>query len=665
MEDLDSPERVKFYGPRDLASGWLAEQAVTLIQEYSSGREILSLDDALELYNALLFEEHSIIPNSLNQRELEALAQSARDSRKQVASFFSSCDAASFEDLLNEIDFQYAEDLILLLERHSVAQKVGSQALFDALMNARMPLAVMLSDRQFVKRHDRRLRGALLTEARNGELLVRVRMVKDSDPSYFLPLSFDDKDSQKLLSDYIESASPHLNYVQAIAEAKDNEGFGLTPKIRLKAKKRYEALTKELFADDKNTLTNDYYDCRIDPEQREPVLDRIDRDENGTAYARSFSEQYFLSATDPQRVLKNFAFVVGYLDGHGLLTMPSFKSQLGVLRRMFISGKDAYPTGNVFSYVDALTFQGTLFYSEFLRQNSVEVEDAVAWFFREHLVDQFGAVNFYYTASSPSSSFLERCRHIAAEMESLARQFTLHRDEGELDPELLRMTSAPRPWAEIPSLVDRKYLYRGSNRDCDQAIHLLFSDQSRLTYINKELRARSFVKLITENEVPYDSIHHYQKESVDWLISEGLVVVDSGVMEFAQPWQVLVLSDINSREAAAYGHYGADESAAALALAEKGWIVFSSTLLTSAEASYFNYFLNKSEFSDGPDLRNKYAHGTNADPGDVNAHRQSYVQLLRMLVSLVLKIGDDFQISVADRSPSSPEATQQLVEKAK
>ncbi len=646
MEDPALPERLKFYGPTDLANGWLAEQAVALIQDYASGRKIRSLDDVLELHNALAYEEHSIFPNSLGHEERDALARSARELRGTVASFFADFEASKLESLVRDFEYQYAEDLILLLERHGVANKVGDQALLDALMNARIPLAVMLSNRQFVKRHDRRLRDALLADAQHGELLVSMRLIKGSAPSYFLPASFSGQDSQRLLSAYIDSPFPHPNHVQAIAEAKDNDDFGLTPKIRLQAKKRYEALAKDLFADDKNTLMTTRYGFRIDPEQLEPVLDRVEHDENGTTHFRSFGEQYLLSSMEPQRMLRNFASVVGYLDRHGLLTMPSFKAQIGVLHSLFISGREAYPKGPAFEYLDALTLQGTLFYSEFLRQNGVEVEDAVAWFFREHLVDEFGATNFYYAPSSPNSSFLERCRHVAAEMESVARQFTLYCDEGELDPELLRMTSTPRPWAEIPSLVDRKYLRPGSNRDCDQALHLLFSDQSTLNYVSKEFRARSFVELVTENEVPYDAIHPYQKHAVDWLVSEGLVAVDSGVIEFAQPVQILVLSDINSLEAAAYGHYGPDESAAALALAEKGWLAFSSTLLTSAEASYFNYFLNKSEFSDGPDLRNKYAHGTNAGPGDEGAHRQSYVQLLRLLVSLVLKISDDFQVSL-------------------
>ncbi|AOY70789.1 hypothetical protein ARZXY2_1236 [Arthrobacter sp. ZXY-2] len=49
----------------------------------------------------------------------------------------------------------------------------------------------------------------------------------------------------------------------------------------------------------------------------------------------------------------------------------------------------------------------------------------------------------------------------------------------------------------------------------------------------------------------------------------------------------------------------------------------------------------------------------------MSAHRQSYVQLLRMLVSLVLKTGDDFQVSVAHRTPQLPEAAQLLLERNK
>lgn len=647
MEDSARHPRVKFYGPLDAANVWSSAEAVALIQEYSDCREIDSLDDVLELHNALAFEKNRILPRSFDQQELEKLESSARELRGQVASFFARLTTSNVTQVLGEFEYEYAEDLITLLERHNVAKKIGGQVLFEALVEAGIPLETMLSNRQFVIQHDRRLRDALIADPRNGELLVRQRMIKNSSNSYTFPSSFASRDSEQLLSAYIGSASPHPNYVQAIAEANDKEDFGLTPKIRLQAKKRHAELIQELFANEATTLMNNGYGVRIAPEQSQPVIECVDSDASGIMHIRSFGGQYLSSTLEPEQILSNLVTVVGYLDRQGLLSMPSFGAQIGALQVLFVTGKDSYPRRQAFMRMDALTAEGTHAYSNFLRRNGIEIEDSVSWFFRKYLVDQFGAQNFYYSASSPGSSFLERCRHISAEMESVSRQFTLYCAEDELDPELLRMTSSPKPWGEIPSLVEHKYVQRRTGSDCWRALDLLFSDQSGLIYINDGLRARSFVSLVIENQILYDALHHYQQERVDWMVSEGLVSINAGQIEFSNPDLIFVLGDIHYREAGAYGHYGAGRQAAALSLIEKGWLEFNPALLTSAEASYFNFFLNKSEFSDGPDLRNRYAHGTNADPEDVAAHKEAYILLLRLLLSLVLKINDDFQLMAA------------------
>lgn len=46
------------------------------------------------------------------------------------------------------------------------------------------------------------------------------------------------------------------------------------------------------------------------------------------------------------------------------------------------------------------------------------------------------------------------------------------------------------------------------------------------------------------------------------------------------------------------------------------WLERRSSLLTATEMNDFNYFLNQSEFSDGPDLRNKYLHGSQPEGTD-------------------------------------------------
>ena len=155
MEDPVTPTRVKFYGAQDLATGWEAERAATLVQEYGAGRKTRSVNDALELHNALAFEENGILPSPLDEQGRASLASSVRESRREVASFFSGMDASNVESLLADLEFQYAEDLIFLIERYGVAKRVGGQVLFEALLAVRVPLAVMLSNHKFVKRYDR------------------------------------------------------------------------------------------------------------------------------------------------------------------------------------------------------------------------------------------------------------------------------------------------------------------------------------------------------------------------------------------------------------------------------------------------------------------------------------------------------------------------------
>ena len=50
--------------------------------------------------------------------------------------------------------------------------------------------------------------------------------------------------------------------------------------------------------------------------------------------------------------------------------------------------------------------------------------------------------------------------------------------------------------------------------------------------------------------------------------------------------------------------------------------------------------LNKSEYSNGLDLRNKYIHSTY--PTDVNQQEYDYINLLKIMVIVILKINEEF-----------------------
>ena len=65
-----------------------------------------------------------------------------------------------------------------------------------------------------------------------------------------------------------------------------------------------------------------------------------------------------------------------------------------------------------------------------------------------------------------------------------------------------------------------------------------------------------------------------------------------------------------------------------LILEEKGMITFSNTLFTEDERKYLNFYLNKKDFTNGLDLRNKYLHGTNTNT--VEIQQNDYLFLLKI-----------------------------------
>ena len=82
-------------------------------------------------------------------------------------------------------------------------------------------------------------------------------------------------------------------------------------------------------------------------------------------------------------------------------------------------------------------------------------------------------------------------------------------------------------------------------------------------------------------------------------------------------------------------------------MASENIILFGSSLFSKPEQAYFNYFLNKSEFTNGLDLRNSYLHGTQANPNETHTHEYAYFTYMKLLVLTMLKMDDDLQISNA------------------
>src|SRR5690625_1430223 len=134
--------RVKFFGIHDGATCPQVDTAKEILQEYSTGRKIQDLYDAIELHNVLEFEDHNLLSDSFSEEGPQEQIQSIPSLKKELAAYFSCLDVSEIQDNFSGIDYYYySDDLIHLLTRHNVDKTIGAEPLVDALEHAQIPLS--------------------------------------------------------------------------------------------------------------------------------------------------------------------------------------------------------------------------------------------------------------------------------------------------------------------------------------------------------------------------------------------------------------------------------------------------------------------------------------------------------------------------------------------
>lgn len=638
MSDTDS-RRLKFYGTNDYATHLQGDRLTRVCSDIRNAASPLGVSDAIEIENACQFLEGALaspkqLPPSIGDPE-----EIVRAGRRMVGIYFSAINASNLNESISGVDWRYRGDLVRLLARHQVGRRTESGILIKHLMDEGVGLGDLLTNRPFVEQHDEELRRLLMLDPLNGAFYVRKFLMSESTSIEF-PRSLTIGDQVRLLNDYIDAADAHPNYIELISVARSSKNGPITPTLKLKAKKAFQ-VWRDGFATDGNVLRLSY-EVGIRPDQREPV----DCDFASPEMKAFYSADWLLEGLDTPSILNNFVFLFQFVDPYSIWTLPAYESELGVLTRTFrLSGRDSYPTSMVFRSKESLNWMQTAAYRSFLLEQGIELEEVLLRYFEEILPDTLGLSGFRFSVSTPTSTYLERCRNLLIEMESLARQFSLLCTHSEIDRELLEIESDPISYQDIPSLASGKYLYVTKDSELERLLPYLFSDQSHLIYIDEQRQARSFVELLLQHKLTIADFEAYREPRVSELVDVGLIRQSGGILEFESPGQILALKQLYCHSEIVAESFPMEGQKSIKIMADRGWLSPKSTLLTNEEAKLMNYYLNQSQFSNGPDLRNKYMHGSNSL--SEREHYSNYIKALMLIVTLTIKINDDIEIWIS------------------
>lgn len=644
----DTLRRVKFYGAQDLATWVYMERVAELIDKFEVTDTLTATADAIELHNVQQYIENALLPQTYTADQRARAGSLAPRMRSSVARFFSAVGESNCAAIVAGINHNYHSDLLELLGKNRAYERCSPAIMLPALDAAGVHIGQMLACGKLVGAYQSEMRERLLASPQNAEHVIRKYLEKNTHNDIHLPANLTTSDVRDLLERYLDSPDANPNYVRLIETASSQHvvATGIDAKLKLKAKRRNAAMTQKLFEETAGIRMG--VEVCVSDTQDEPAVSEMDNSD-GILAQLSYSSHWLEETLDYPSILNNFQHLFEFTNPQVLLNFPSYPARLGVFERfMGVAGKNEYPVGVAFRVTEMSSLLQARLYQHYLETKSIDLEDVITWFFRTYLADEFAATNFSFTRSTPGTSFLEKVRHLFVEMESIVNQFRQFVDNGEIDPELLAIGSDPIAYKRVPSLLNGKYIYSTHEQEITGILHALFSDQSSLAYISEDLRGGSAAELLLKNEVSYGDFHEHQRGAIDQLIGLGILQDTGTHVTIAKPQQFLILHSLFSNEAASYFHLSESGRAEADSMEKRGWVTRRSSLLTEAEAAYFNFMLNKVEFSNGPELRNKYLHGSQVNADGEDAHFQTYITVLKLLISLVIKMNDDFCLSAAE-----------------
>lgn len=643
MHDADL-NRVVFFSKHDLAGAhYLTKGEAVLRSPIKSS--YADINDILEFYNIKQYIDNELYLKDWTEENIIEFRQKTTEYGKVIGQFMSGVDDSTVIEYHKNLSREYVNSFWEIANDHKLFKKISKESFTTILSNEPHLIHTILAYKNIVEHYNVELKLFLLTYSKSAEILLSVYEVKDGEHIKFIPKSLTVEDKESIISKYLDSSDVNFNYIELIQIARSRPEFKLSDKTRLKAKRLHESETEKFFGDSEGIK----YGVSVVFPENLPNLKEGYVEDHIAHY--SYSMDFIQQHTDPYSLFQNFKLLFEYLDAQNRVRLVSKKNQMSVMERIVgVHSQNEYRTGIQFRLSEMTSHIQIVSYKKIVNEVNNSLENILHHVFTSSFQEKYGfADNARFSIPSAINSNFEKVRLLAPEFESALKQYKLFVEDGSVDFELLQISSSPATLKDIPSLNQNKYIYPNEQNEVLVAVsNLFFSDQTSLAYVDpfKEKQYHNFFDLLAKEQVKFTNYAEYQKTKLSYLVDKGLISIDGDDhIQIVNPKRLAILKDLYNNEVASLHRYPSDFQNEARQMAAENLVNFDKSLFSKPEQAYFNYVLNKSEFTNGLDLRNSYLHGTQANPDDIQKHEYAYFTYLKLLFLTMLKIEDDLEIS--------------------
>lgn len=632
-------DRVKYYGRDDWAYGHNMQK----IEKITIPKiEDIDINDAIEYYEIKKYFDDEITSPQWSFDDKKRYKEKSLKLFSLSMKFFNSLTDDNILDAYNTIDILYRESFWEMFNKCKLYKQISDTAFKTIIESENCHPFLFLPYKDIVNKYDCTIGEYLINSVYGAGVIIHSYEQDFSNIEKInLPKSITGEKIVSCINNFIKSEHPNLNDLMSIFMMQESKNFPINDSIRLSAKRRYNEEIKKLFANSKGFE----YGFELSFVENIDKIYRLSKE--GNISKIEYNLQYLQDTLENPDILNNFIYVFEFVDFQMRCLAVSSKHGGSIFERLTMQDtlKD-YIADSTFNFINELANAQIMAYYEFLKRKNIRLENVIEWFFTKYLQEEFQVPEMKISLPSENSTYYEKCCLIIPAFDSIIKQFSFFVKDGKIDFELVGMSTKPIKFENIPSLIERKYVCAG-NEECDKLSYLLFSDQCLLSYNRKVSNKEydSFIDLITKENIKYEDFEKFQQNQLDTLIDKKIIKIsENGFLIISDKLMVNILKQIYYREVINKYDTQKPYHKRIEDLTNEGLLKEYSSLLSIPEINYFNYLLNRSEYRNGLEIRNRYIHGNQQVLADEKIDKTNYMILLRIFIILIIKINDEFCI---------------------
>ena len=636
--------RVVFYTASDLSTTGHLQDAEPILRGFDTGKPHDEVNEVLEMYNIQLYFEVGCALRTWTDDDENTFKETVKTFKPFIVAYVNGLNDDNFTAEYEQVEEALKSSFWKVFAMYRAYERVSPEQIEYVLKKESGVIDMLLEHQVIVKAYDKVLGDYMRGNRDCIELLLSAFLLQLDNPDKkpYIPSSLTLKDRDELITAFVDSSTPNISLLRIIEQAKDSNDLQISAGNRLKAKRKAENQYGQMM---EKAIRFPY---SISIELQNSPKDWAVRLMTGVNndYKLCYNER-LLKEYDDERLITMFADHYEYIDKTMQLTMP-FNYVTDMVLLEFLSGyhgKRDYPITSAFNFKQQMAVMQMSFHRQYLKGRGKRLEDLLVWFYEESLKNKYGYPSGKMRLAAEGVTVVEKIRTLIPEIEAVLKRYDLYANEGRVDEGLLGYYKGVH-FTETKSVLAKKYAYGvDGSRDVFLPIRLLFQPGAVMDRLPDGFDGeRNLFNTIRHCRVKYDDYREWQRENLDYLIDQGLIGKDENdVLKLVNEARVAVLYDIHHDRAISYWTHPKVVQDEIDVMLGQGLLYTEDKLFSKPEQEYLNFLLNDKQFTNGPAIRNAYAHGDTPNVAE-EAHEAAYNYLLIVLVCVLLKIQSELMI---------------------